>query len=259
MTTSAYLYWQWLRRELAGRYRGSFLGLSWPVVQPLVQIAVFTLVFFQFMNMRWPSANGPGNALDYGLNMFAGLAVFNFYAEVLGRAPSAVLSQPNLVTKVRFPLALLPAVTVGAALVHVVVGAALLAAGMAVFRHLSPAVLLLPVYCLPMLAYGLALSWLLGSLGVYLRDIGQVMPSLISLLMFLTPIFYPVTAVPEGLRFLFQLNPIAWSVEVFRQILIAGELPDSAEFAAHLVISVVLLWVTRRLFAHLAKGFSDVL
>jgi lipopolysaccharide transport system permease protein len=196
MTSLAYLYWQWLRRDLAGRYRGSLLGLAWPVLQPLSQILVFTLVFHQFMRMRWPAAGGEGSALDYALNVFAGMAVFNFLAEVLNRAPAAILGQPNLVTKVRFPLTVLPAVIVGAAALHLVVGAVAVSLAMIAFRDASVLALLLPLFLLPMLLYGLGLALGLAALGVYLRDIAQVMPALTSLLMFLTPIFYPATLFP---------------------------------------------------------------
>jgi len=259
MKSLAYLYWQWLRRDLAGRYRGSLLGMAWPVLQPLAQITVFTLVFYRFMNMRWPMAGETSNALDYGLNVFAGLAAFNFFAEILGRSPGAVLAQPNLVTKVRFPVFVLPAVTVGAAAVHLLVGGVLISLAMAVFRQASPTVLLLPLYFVPMLLYGLCLAWLLASLGVYLRDIGQVVPPVVSLLMFLTPIFYPASMVPQSLRFLLDVNPISWSVEVFRELAIAGRAPSLGGFVAHLLLALVLALLARVLFARLSRGFGDVL
>jgi lipopolysaccharide transport system permease protein len=192
MKNLVFLYWQWLQREVAGRYRGSLLGMLWPVLQPVVQIVVFTLIFYEFMQMRWPalastSPHPENGALTYALNVFAGLAVFNFVAEILGRAPVAVLSQPNLVTKVRFPLPLLPAVTTGAALVHVAVGTVTIAV-LATAMGIAPAMVLLqalsvPVILLPLLLYGLGAAVLLSSVGVYVRDIGQVMPALSSLLM----------------------------------------------------------------------------
>lgn len=259
MSSIVYLYWQWLRRELAGRYRGSLLGLAWPVLQPLTQILVFTLIFYQFMQMRWPATGSDSNAMDYGLNVFAGLAVFNFFSEILGRSPLAVLGQPNLVTKVRFPLRILPLVTVGAAVVHLVVGSILIVLSMLLFRSSSPVALLLPLYCLPVLAYGIALAWLLSSLGVYLRDIGQIVPSLTSLLMFLTPIFYPATVIPESLSWMATLNPISWSVEVFRSLLIVGEIPPLDLLLVHAGLSLVLVLFAYKVFQSLSKGFADVL
>lgn len=254
-----YLYWQWLKRDVAGRYRGSVLGLLWPVLQPLTQIIVFTLIFYEFMQMRWPIAASNGNAMDYGLNVFAGLAVFNFFAEVLARAPAAILSQPNLVTKVRFPLALLPAVTAGAALVHIVVGSVSLVLLAAIFGHVSWVALWLPVFVLPLIFYGLALALLLASLGIYLRDIGQIMPAVTNMLMFLTPIFYPATAVPAYLKPWFELNPIGWGAQTLRSLLLEARLPSFNALWLHAGVSIILLIVARHLFARLEKGFSDVL
>ena len=265
MKTFIYLYWQWLRRELVGRYRGSFLGIAWPVLQPVIQILVFTLIFYKFMNMRWPSTGGgigvesSSGAVMYGLNIFEGMIVFNFFAEILSRSPTAVLAHPNLVTKVRFPLLLLPVVTVGAALVGLVIGSVLLSLVMLLMYGFSPYALLLPVYFIPILAYGLAGAWLLAGLGVYLRDIGQIMPSVISLLMFLTPIFYPASAIPESIKLVFYFNPMAWGVEVFRSLLIVGALPDHHLFLVNLAVSLVGVVAARLLFNRISKGFSDVL
>ncbi len=253
-----YLYWQWLRRDVAGRYRGSVLGLLWPVLQPLTQIFVFTLIFHEFMQMRWPSA-GSSDALTYGLNVFAGLAVFNYFSEVLSRAPAAILSQPNLVTKVRFPLALLPAVTVGAALVHIAVGSVALVLLSALFLHVSWVMLWLPLFLLPLILYGLGLALLLASLGVYLRDIGQIMPALTSMLMFLTPIFYPLTAIPDYLKPWFELNPIGWGAQALRSLLLEASLPSLTALGLHAGASILLLLLARWLFTRLEKGFADVL
>ena len=269
MRNLAFLYWQWLQRDVAGRYRGSWLGLLWPLLQPLVQILVFTLIFYEFMQMRWPaaagaaSAEGTHGALVYGLHVFAGLAVFNFTAEILGRAPVAVLSQPNLVTKVRFPLPLLPAVTVGAALVHVGVGTVTIGL-LAVLTGLAPAltlaqILLVPLLLAPLFLYGLSAALLLSSLGVYVRDIGQMMPALGSLLMFLTPIFYPLSAVPPALREAFALNPITWGAEVLRGLLLAQTWPDAHTWALHALASTALTGLAAWVFVRIQKGFADVL
>lgn len=259
MKSIEYLYWQWLRRDLAGRYRGSVLGLAWPIVQPLLQILVFTLVFYEFMQMRWPSPGGSSNALDYGLNVFAGLAAFNFFAEVLARSPGAILAHPNLVTKVRFPVLVLPAVMVGAAAIHLVTGGILISLAMAGFREFSVTAVLLPLFFLPMLLYGLGIAWFLAGLGVYLRDIGQVVPPLTSLLMFLTPIFYPASVIPESLRFLLDLSPISWSVEVFRELVIVGKIPSLQLFGTHLIVALAMAVLARFVFSRLRKGFPDVL
>jgi lipopolysaccharide transport system permease protein len=263
-----FLFVQWLKRDLAGRYRGSLLGMLWPLAQPVAQIAVFTLIFHGFMQVRWPVGSAVdggtgtpalGGAWAYALNVFAGLAVFNFFAEVLGRAPVAVLAQPNLVTKVRFPLLLLPAVTVGAALVHVGVGAALLLGAALMTGTLTLQVAWLPLWLVPVLLYGASLALLLASLGVYVRDIGQMMAALTSLLMFLTPIFYPLAAVPPSLRGLFELNPVAWAADSLRGLLLEGRALDLSPWAVHLAVSAVAALAAAWIFRRLEGGFADVL
>ena len=262
-----FIFVQWFKRDLAGRYRGSWLGLFWPLVQPLAQIAVFTLIFHGFMQVRWPSAviadtgtsAGSGGAWSYALNVLAGLTVFNFFAEVLGRSPTAVLSQPNLVTKVRFPLLLLPAVTVGAALVHVGVGAVVLVLAAAGAGTWTPQIAWLPLWLLPVVLYGASLAMLLASLGVYVRDIAQAMPAVTSLLMFLTPIFYPLSAIPPNMRMLFELNPVAWAAESLRSLLLDGRPLNLTDWSWHLAISACAALAAAWVFRRLQEGFADVL
>ncbi len=283
MQRLAFLYWQWLKRDVTARYRGSVLGLLWPLLQPAIQIMVFTLIFFEFMQMRWPAATSavsaagsapPTGALDYALNVFAGLCIFNFIAEILGRSPSCILSQPNLVTKVKFPLWLLPAVTVGAALIHIGVGTVSIALISLLVSHgaltapggsahtasvvMGLSMLWLPLL-LPLLAYGLGVAYFVASVGVYVRDIGQFMPALSSLLMFLTPIFYPLSAVPEGLKHIFALNPLAWGADITRAALLSNAPIDVAQWGWHMGVSVVFCALGAWTFVKLQKGFADVL
>jgi lipopolysaccharide transport system permease protein len=185
-----------------------------------------------------------------------------------------VLSQPNLVTKVKFPLWLLPAVTVGAALVHIGVGTVSIAlislfsghgamAAQGANAHSASALLGLVWLWLPLLfpllAYGLGVAYFVASVGVYVRDVGQVMPALSSLLMFLTPIFYPLSSVPEGLKNLFALNPLAWGADITRAALLSGAPIDVAQWGWHLLVSVVFCAAGAWTFAKLQKGFADVL
>ena len=242
------------------------LGMLWPLVQPLSQIAVFTFVLHGIMQVRWPAspgaeniASGQSGAWVYALNVLAGLTVFNFFAEVLGRAPTAVLSQPNLVTKVKFPLMLLPAVTVGAALVHVGVGAAVLLLAAAVSGTWSVHIAWLALWIVPVVFYGVSLALLLASVGVYVRDIGQAMPAVTGLLMFLTPIFYPMAAVPPGMRAMFELNPVAWAAEALRGLLLDARPLHMTDWLLHLAISTVAAAVAAWVFRRLQEGFADVL
>jgi lipopolysaccharide transport system permease protein len=238
--------------------------MLWPLVQPAAQIAVFTLILHGFMQVRWPEAQpaiseGQSGAWIYALNVLAGLTVFNFFAEVLGRAPAAILSQPNLVTKVRFPLLLLPVVTVGVALVHVGIGAAVLVFASALTGTLSLQIAWLPLWLIPVVLYGTAVAFILASLGVFVRDIGQAMPAVTSLMMFLTPIFYPMSAIPPNLQGLFELNPVGWAAESLRGLLLEARALDLTAWSLHLLVSTLATLIAFWVFRQLEEGFADVL
>lgn len=268
MTNWSFVFFQWFRRDLAGRYRGSWLGLAWPVIQPLAQVLVFTLIFHGFMKVKWPVLEAGQPLAEvaaqnadwlYGANVLAGMSVFNFFAEILGRAPSAVLSQPNLVIKVKFPLVILPAVTTGSALVHILVGGVITCIASLWFGTASWHLLWLPLWLLPVLLYGLGIACLLACLGVYVRDLVQAMPAVTSMLMFLSPIFYPLSAVSPGLQRLFLINPLTWAIESLRSILFAARPMDLPAWGLHLLFSLICIGVAWAVFSRLKSGFSDVL
>lgn len=262
-----FLFSQWLIRDLAGRYRGAWLGMAWPALQPIGQVAIFTLIFFEFMRMRWPSliTGQPEShsAWVYALNVLGGLAVFNFFAEVLGRAPGAILAQTNLVTKVKFPLVILPFVTASSALVHILAGGVALWLAGAWTLGFSNEFWAVPLWFFlwltPVMLYGLGAALFLSALGVYVRDIQQVMPAIISLVMFLTPIFYPLSAVPAGLQEWFALNPIAWAAESLRAITLGQTGIDFNKWAGQLFLATAVFGFGWLSFKTLRDGFADVL
>lgn len=268
MTQLRFLFLQWLKRDIQGRYRGSWLGLLWPVLQPLAQLLIFTTVFYGFMQLRWPAGDFASGAQaiaedrqawHYGLNVLAGLAVFNFFAEILNRAPSLIYSQPFLVTKLRFPLAVLPWVCVASALIHIVVASVVIILAQGLQGHWNLAFWLLPVWLLPILLYGVALALALSTVGVYLRDLAQAMPAVTSVLMFITPIFYPIQMVPASMRTAFEFNPLAWGTESLRTFLIAGGTFDASLWLVHMLTSAAGLAIASLLFIKLRDGFADVL
>lgn len=256
MTQWIYVYRQWLLRELQIRFRSSGIGLAWLVLQPLVHILLFTLVFYKIFQIRWPS--GDGSASEYGLQVFIGLSLYAFVSEIINRGPGTIWSYPYLVTKVRFPLALLPAVLVGAAGVQLLLSLGI-AAGLALMRQPHIHTLLVPAFLLPLAIYALALAWLLGASGVYLRDIGHLAPSVSSLLMFLTPIFYPASMVPASLKWLVDVNPLAWTAEACRSLLMHGQVPSWELWGIHLLVSCVSLLGAWWFFQRTQPGFADVL
>ncbi|MEY2775919.1 MAG: hypothetical protein RLY30_17 [Pseudomonadota bacterium] len=255
-----YLLKQWTAREFKGRYRETVLGLLWPWVFPVLQILVFSWVFHELLSLRWPARVQEPTIVDYGLNAFAGLSVFGLFSEVMARAPAVVWSQPNLVTKVRFPLLVLPTATALLALLPLLIGVALLSLAAVMLNTLSAQQLPLLILGLVVLAgYALALSWILAAVAVYLRDIAQAMPALISLLMFLSPVFFPAALFPAALEPFALANPIGWGAELLRAALLNGPAPPVQWLLVHGLAAAAMLAVAHKLFHWLSSGFADVL
>lgn len=244
-------------REVGSRFRGSMLGLAWAVLTPLLTAAAFTFVFAGVFQSRW---GGSGAPTEFALMMMTGLMVHGIFAEAVGRAPTLVLQNANYVTKVVFPLEALPVVSVLSTLVNAAILAAIIALGALLFRGAVPwTAVFLPVVLLPYLVFILALSLFLAAAGVFLRDISQVTSLAVMLAMFLTPIFYPLSAVPGAFQVAMRLNPLTSIVEQSRTVLLHGGLPDFLSLALYLLCALLSLAFAVWVFQRLRPGFADVL
>lgn len=246
-------------RDISGRYRGSLLGSGWSLLTPLLMLGVFTFVFGVVAPTRWPGAEEQGMGM-FALRLLAGMVVHGLFAEVLQRAPTLVTSQPNYVTKVVFPLEVLGWVALLTALFH---------AGMALLvlvllnaflgTGVSAALLALPLVLLPFALLLLGLSWLLAALGVYLRDLAQVVGPVVMASMFLGPVFYPREAMPAGMQSPLSLNPITVPVEQVRRVVFDGLWPQWEVLAQYGLAAVATYLFGLWAFARLKKGFADVI
>lgn len=246
------------RREVVGRYRGSVMGLLWSFFNPLCMLAVYTFVFSVVFQARWNI--GSESKTEFALMLFAGLIVFNLFADCVTRAPNLVIANTNYVKKVVFPLEILAFVVMGSALFHFFVSLSVWLLVYAVlFGDLHATALLLPVFLLPLLLFVLGLVWFLASLGVFLRDVGQFIGVLTSVLMFLSPIFYPVAALPEQYRQYLSLNPLTPSIEAVRALLFSGVVPSLSSLGLSLVMAFTFCCVGFAWFQKTRKGFADVL
>ena len=248
---------QLARREVHARYRQSWLGLVWVVLTPLMMLGVYTLVFRHVMRVRWYGLE-EGN-LEFALRIYAGLAVFNFFAECVNRAPTLVLEQPHLVKKVVFPLEILPWAAAVSASVGLAVSGVLMMV-LAAFSQtgLPITVVALPLVWVPLLPLVLGLGWLLAGLGTYVRDVGQLLGMLVSALMFLSPIFFPVEALPESVRSVMLLNPLAWVMTGTREVLLTGHWPDWGALLLLFVTCTLVAMLGAAFFRKARVGFSDV-
>jgi lipopolysaccharide transport system permease protein len=253
------LFLKLLRRDFAERYRGSYLGLLWSLLLPLLSLLVFTFFFGVIFQMRWAGRNDASLG-DLALILFVGMALYSFLAECLSRAPGLILAHQNYVKNVVFPLEMLPAVMVASALLTLTATLLVILLLQATLGSgLSSTALLLPVMVLPLMLFVLGLSGFLASLGVYIRDIQQLIIPLVQLMMFLSPVFYPITALPEAMRPWLQFNPLALAIEQTRGIILFGQAPDWTPYlfvlAASLLTALLGVWW----FARTRKGFADVL
>jgi lipopolysaccharide transport system permease protein len=245
-------------REVIGRYQGSLLGLAWSFFNPVLMLLVYTFVFSVIFKARW--ALGTEGNVDYALILFVGLIAHGFFSEVINRSPGLILSNANYVKKVVFPLEVLPVIALLSALFHALVNAVvLLVAFVVIGKPLLWTALLFPLVFAPLAVLALGLSWGLASLGVFVRDVSQTVGIITMLLMFLAPVVYPVSAVPERLRPLLMLNPLTFIIEQSRNVLIWGRLPDWMGLLLFLAISLSVAWLGFVWFQKTRKGFADVI
>jgi lipopolysaccharide transport system permease protein len=250
---------QFARREVEGRYRGSTLGLFWPVVSPVVQLVLYTFVFGVVFRARWPESPS-SSLLDFALVLFCGFLAFSFFAECASRAVSLVLSVPNYVRKVVFPLEILPPALLASTLFHAGAGlGVLLLATAAVRGTLPPTVLLLPVVGLPLLLLSLGAAYFLASLGVFVRDLGFVVGLVVQVATFGTPIFYPPEAVPPAFRPLVVVNPLAAITDDFRRVLLWGRAPVWPRLLVWTALSAAVAVAGYAWFMKTKKAFADVM
>lgn len=245
-------------RDYQMRFRGSSLGLFWAILTPLMTAGVFTFVFSSVFAARWDATvAGP---FDFALIFMVGLAVHSIFSEVVARAPTLMLSNASYVTKVVFPLEILSLVTLLTALLTAGINIAIVVLLQLVLNwQISPMLICLPFVLMPYLIFVLAIGLLIAAVGVYLRDLSQGAGLLITITMFLSPIFYPVDAVPEQYRFWMWLNPLTFIMQEARAVTLFDRWPNFYGLGLYTACSLVLLWFAFWLFQRLRIGFADVL
>lgn len=250
------LIFELFKREFAGRYRGSFGGVTWSLAQPLFLLAVYTVAFGVILQARW---GGAGSTANYALMLFAGLIIFNAFSECLNKAPTLVTGNPNLVKKVVFPLEILPWVMLLTALIHALIGITVWLLGYTLlFGIPKPTAIFFPIILLCFSPILLGIGWLLSAIGVAVRDISQMTGMLSHTLLFLTPIFYSIDTVPTNLHTIFKINPLNFMVEQLRDILLIGKMPSMEGLAIYFILSSLFAVLSLALFRRLQPNFADM-
>jgi lipopolysaccharide transport system permease protein len=250
---------QMTTREVVGRYKGSVMGLAWSFFNPVFMLAVYTFVFSVIFKSRW-GVGGEESKTQFAVVLFVGMIVHSLFAEVLNRAPSLILGNVNYVKKVVFPIEILPVIAMGAALFHGLISLGVLLAAFVLFNgYLQWTAIFTPIVIMPMLILTLGLAWMLASLGVFLRDVGQTIGIITTVMLFLAPVFYPITALPEDMRPWLMANPLTFIIEQMREVLIWGHLPNWLGLGVYTLVATVIAWAGYAWFQKTRKGFADVL
>jgi len=253
------LLYQLVKREIRQKFKGSWLGLGWALLTPIAMLAVYTFVFRSVLNAKWPG-NAADTDAEFALQLFCGLIVFTLFSEVVGRAPSLISEQPNMVKKVIFPLSILPWVSVGASAFFAVLSLLVLISATLFTRgELTIHLLALPLIGIAFVPALLGFGWLLSSLGVYLRDLGHIVGLILTPLMFLSPIFYPITALPDFVQEFMLLNPLALIIDSTRAVVLQAEWPDFIALGIYQIVSIGIALVGAACFHKTRRGFADVL
>jgi len=259
LVKNSQLIFQMIKREVIGRYKGSVFGLAWSFFNPILMLIVYTFIFSVVFKSRWGSS-GSDSKTEFALTLFVGMIIFNLFSEAINRSPSLIVERVNYVKKVVFPLEILPLVNLGAALFHSLISILVLILAIVIINgQIFWTAFLLPLVLLPLIFLILGISWFLAALGVYVRDIGQFIGVLMTVLMFLSPVFYPISALPAKFQTWMLLNPLSFIIEQARIILITGGMPDLIGLCIYLFVALLIMLLGFAWFQKTRKGFADVL
>lgn len=253
------LAFQMSRREILGRYKGSWMGLTWSFFNPVLMLAVYTIFFSVVFKTRWGVGNTGGH-VDFAVVLFVGLIVHGLLAECFNRAPMLITGNSNYVKKIIFPLEILPWIALGSALFHSAISVVVLLILQLILVGSIPwTAMFFPVILTPLLFVILGVSWFLASIGVYVRDIGQTIGLVTTVMLFLSPVFYPASNLSPKMQFVMMFNPLTLIIEESRNVLLFGEMPNWVGLSIYLLFSLAIAWGGFWWFQKTRKGFADVL
>lgn len=248
---------QLVQREVISRYRGSIMGLTWSFFHPLLMLMVYTFVFSVVFKARWAGTEG-GHA-GFAVFLFVGLIVHGIFAESINRAPSLILANTNYVKRVVFPLEILTGVAMGSALFHAFVSLLVLLVVQMFDSGIPVTAIYFPLVLVPLVLMTMGLAWGLAAMGVYIRDIGYVVQVITTIMMYVSPVFFPTEAMPEAYRHWMYINPLTFIIEQSRSVLILGGQPNWLGLIGYTAIGLVVAWMGFWCFQKMRRGFADVL
>lgn len=247
------------KRDVVGRYKGSIMGLMWSFANPILLLAMYTLVFSVVFKARWGTGGSESKA-EFAVILFVGMIVHSLFSETLIRAPSLIVVNVSYVKKIVFPLEILPVVAMGVSVFHGIISILVLVCALFLLNGCLPwTAVFLPIVLLPLIIFSLGVAWALASLGTFLRDVAQPIGLLMTVMLFASPVFYPVSVIPENVQPWLMLNPLTLIIEQSRAVLIFGRPPDAFGLFIYSLVSVIIAWAGYAFFQKTRKGFANVL
>jgi len=245
-------------RDILGKYRGSFVGVLWSLLNPLLMLAIYSFMFSIVFKARGTTSEATGGG--FAVFLFVGMIMHGLLADCIGRGPSIIVGNSSYVKKVVFPIDILPWVALGTALFNAVIGFIVLLGAILLSRRGVPwTAVYFPFILLPLLLGAVGIMWFLSAVGVYIRDIGQLTSFVSTMLLYLSPVLYPVSALPLNLQFWMRLNPLSFVIEQGREVLLVGHQPDWIGLIVYTFVGGVIAIAGYGTFQSLRKGFADVI
>jgi lipopolysaccharide transport system permease protein len=258
MHTALYLITQLVKKDIETRYKGSILGLFWSFITPLLMLIIYTFIFSEIFQAKWGILSN--NKFMFALTLYCGLNIINTANDILSRSTTLIASHTNYVKKIIFPLHILPFVLTFSSLFNCIIGYAILITANILLRHtVSFSIWLLPIMLIPFVLLVLGLSYILSAVSVFIKDLTSLIGIILMLIMYTSPVFYPLEAVPERFSFICKLNPFTFIIENIRSVVLYNSWPSFKRFCCSMVISVVILVLGYTIFRRLKEGFADVL
>ncbi|MEV5027349.1 ABC transporter permease [Paenibacillus sp. LPE1-1-1.1] len=246
------------KRDVLARYKGSYLGILWSFVTPLLILTIYTFVFSVIFQSKWNIEDT--SHMSFGITLFAGMIIINIFTEVLIKSTSIIVSNPNYVTKVVFPLEIFPIVIFMSALIHACISFGILIIAQLLYTStIHWTVLLIPIILIPLALFSIGIGWIFSSLGVFVRDLNYMMNIVAQILMFLSPVFYPIEIVPVKFQSLYAANPLTGMITEFREVVLWGNMPNWLEWGKIFIISFVVFVVGYWIFRKCKGAFADVI
>ncbi len=255
---NGYLLRQLVKKDIRQRYQGSVLGVLWSLLVPVLMLVIYTFIFSEVFQAKW--SIDTADTYQFALMLFCGLSTFNLIGEVMNRSTTLIQSNANYVKKVIFPLEILPVVLVLSALFHCVVSfGILIAARFLLYHSISSTLYLLLPAMLPLVVLAVGIGLFIAAISVYLKDVGNVISVLVTVLMYLSPVFFPLNAVPKEFRIICEMNPITYMIENIRNIVLYEVSINAVFFAISCAAAFAVFFIGYAVFMRTKEGFADVI